>query len=606
MSTPVEAASASPVPDGSPRRRLRGFLRFALGFWRARAKVAWPLTLGVALFVVGNLAIQVGVNAWNRWFFDALERKDGQTVLLAALAYLVLAVATAASAVGLVRCRMSLQVRWREWLTKRLLGWWFSDQRYYRLGIVEGGTGNPEYRIADDVRLATEPVVEFGVGISYALLTAATFAGILFGVGGSYVVPLGGGVTVPGYMAVGAIGYASLVTLATYFVGKPMVRRVADKNEGEAQFRYELTRLRENAESIALLGGDRDEREGLERTYGEVVRRWFGVVRQHGRLTWILNGNGALAAVAPLLLAAPKYLDGQLSFGEVMQLQGAFVQVQLALNWLVDNYIRLAEWFASARRVDELCEALESLDEAALMADDSRITVEPSPDGRLHLEHLSVAHKSGTVVIADADVVIEPGQKVLLAGASGTGKSTLVRAIAGLWPWGTGRVLIPAGARIAFVPQKPYIPLGSLRAALVYPDAAGDVASDRIEAALRRCGLGYLVRRLDEEARWDATLSGGERQRVAFARLVLQRPDIVILDEATSALDEESQASLLTLLMDDLAGATVLSVGHRPGLEEFHDRKLVLERRASGARMSSKPLGTSLWRLFSEARDRAA
>ncbi|HEV7339391.1 MULTISPECIES: ABC transporter ATP-binding protein/permease [Bosea] len=589
-----------------PRRsRMRQFFRVALRFWTGESRLrAWLLTLLVLFCVAAQLAAAVGVNAWNRLFFDALEKRDVAAVW-SVVGWLPLLVAGSALALScLVISRMLLQVRWREWLTRHIAGWWIADQRYYRLQFVAREQSAPEYRIADDVRLAIEPLVEFAIGLISAAVTAATFAAILWHVAGSARFTFGGSeIVIPSYMALAAVLYAIIASLAAYFAGRPLVPRIAAKNEAEAQFRAEMTRLRENAESIALIKGDADERDSVGENYGRVVAAWLKVIRQQGVIAIVLNTNGALFPIVPLLLVAPKFLSGEITLGAVMQVVAAFSAVQAALIWFVDNFVRLAEWFASVTRVDELAETLEALDIGTIMEGETQIALGESGDGAIHIENLSLAHSNGRIVIADASVVIELGEKVLITGESGTGKSTLIRALAGLWPWGSGSIELPQGKRLAFVPQKPYMPMGTLRDVLLYPEAESRVSDDVVVAALQRCGLSYLAKRLDEEERWDQTLSGGERQRVAFARLLIQKPDIIIMDEATSALDEDSQNSLLGLLEEDLAAATVISVGHRPGLEDFHDRKITLEKRQAGAHLTSRRLGKSLWRLF---RGRAA
>jgi putative ATP-binding cassette transporter len=581
----------------------RLFLERAVGFWTGPTRTtAWTWTVGALALVLVNLAVNVGINQWNKWFFDALERKDASTLGTAVLVIVVLIAAGAASAVAMVLCRMTLQVKWRQWLTGDLLARWLSEQRYYRLAVTDEEQINPEYRIADDLRLASEPVVEFVIGFINALLVAVTFVGILFWVGGSLTVSIGGtSVWVPGYIAIAALLYAATTSALTYFIGNPLVDRVAAKNESEAQFRYELTRVRENAESIALIKGADDERERLNETFSTVVARWLDVVRQHCHLTWIFNSNAFFAPIFPVLLATPKYLAGELTLGSVMQLAAAFTAVLTALNWFAENFIRLAEWSASARRVQELNESFEDMDDDA--ARTAAIVVENTGTEHIEITDLSIVHRDGRVVIDDADIKVAPGERVLLGGESGSGKSTLIRAIAGLWPWGEGRILLPAGAKLAFVPQRPYIPLGTLRDAIAYPVEGKLLSDERAKAVLKDVGLGYLASKLDtEEERWDQTLSGGERQRVAFARLLIEEPDIIIMDEATAALDVDSEFRLLTLLFERLPKATMFSVGHRPGLQELHSRLLTLQRRPGGGRIvQTKVRDRDAWKRLRSA-----
>lgn len=571
---------------------MRSFLRLASGFWRgASARRAFFLTLVVAAFAAAVVGAQYGMNRWQKTFFDALEKKNLDAVwsAVALLPFLVLTLAIAMS--GHVVSRMWFQMRWREWLTQRLAGWWIADQRYYRMSIVAREHTAPEFRIAEDVRLSIEPLADFAIGVAMAVGTGLTFVSVLWVQGGSYTLhAFGHSITIPAYMAFAAILYGATTATAALITGRPLVGYVSHKNQMEAEFRAEMTRLRENGESIALIRGDEGELRGTLDNYGRVVKAWMRVIRQQGVIASVYNLNVALFPVVPLLLAAPKYLSGEMTLGSVMQTAAAFSSVLSALNWFADNFVRLAEWFASVKRVDELVDTLEGVDAGTLAGPSEKIEIRKGEDEAIHLRDVQVAHKDGRVVVDSSSADIQPGDKVLVAGESGTGKSTLIRALAGLWPWGTGLIELPKTLDVAFVPQKPYIPRGNMRSIVSYPASEGTFSDEAVTLALQRCGVGYLAKRLDEDAPWADTLSGGERQAIAFARLLLQKPGVVIMDEATSALDEDRQATLMGMFREDLKDSTLISVGHRPGLEDYHDRKVTLHREPSGARISSQRL----------------
>jgi putative ATP-binding cassette transporter len=573
--------------EGRRRYLTHRFWQSASQFWRgADRRTAWVLAAALLATIVVQIFIQYQLTAWNRAIFDALESRNAEAVWFQAMIFPLVAVASVTSWVVLVYLRMTMQRRWRRWLSGHVIDRWLAGGRYYQLNLVKGDHENPEYRIAEDLRLATDSPVEFVVGIVSAALSAATFIVVLWTIGGSLTFPLGGtAVTIPGFLVIGAILYAVIASGSMLLIGRRFVRVAENKNQAEADYRYALTRVRENGESIALIRGEPEERAGLDARLRNVLWRWRQVCFQTMRTTIVYQGSGILAPVIPVILCAPKFLDGSMSLGQIMQAASAFVIVQQAFSWLVDNYPRFADWTASARRLAALLVSLDQLDEAE-EAGINQIERGETDRAALRLENLSVTLDDGTVVVNEAEVDVAPGEKVLVVGESGSGKSSLVRAIAGLWPWGDGRILLKSGANVLMLPQRPYIPLGTLRRAVTYPSAVDDVPRGEIAQAMADVGLAALVDVLDEERPWDQILSGGEKQRVAFARLLVQKPDIIVMDEGTAALDPASQEALMKLIDERLPDATVLSVGHRPELEQFHERKLVLEARREGAKLA--------------------
>ncbi|QHO72952.1 ABC transporter ATP-binding protein [Bradyrhizobium sp. CCBAU 051011] len=587
-----------PDPELSPEEAeqarkdylLTRFWISARGYWgRNGDRLAWLFSIGLLLLIVANVGFQYGINVWNRAIFDAIEKRDAATVYYLAAVFFPLAIGSVLLGVAQVFARMGIQRRWRAWLTSAVLSRWLSNGRYYQLNLVGGDHKNPEYRIAEDLRIATDSPVDFVAGVTSAFLSAATFIVVLWTIGGALTLTVGGStITIPGFLVIAAIIYAAIASGSITAIGHSFVQVSEDKNQAEAEYRYVLTRVRENGESIALLGGEEEERDGIDRTFSNVLRQWARVAGQHMRTTLVSQGSGLIAPVVPLLLCAPKYLDGSMTLGQVMQAASAFTIVQTAFGWLVDNYPRLADWNAGARRIASLMMSLDGLERAEQGDGIGRIERgETKGDAMLSLNDLSVTLDDGTAVVDETEIVIEPGERLLVAGESGTGKSTLIRALAGLWPWGGGSINFHPDRRLFMLPQKPYIPSGTLRRAITYPGAADDWLTEQICDALHKVGLDHLKEKIEEEGPWDQTLSGGEKQRLAFARLLLHNPDIVVLDEATSALDEKSQDKMMEIVIKELPNATIVSVAHRAELEAFHSRKIVLERRKGGAKLVS-------------------
>ena len=588
-----------PDPELSPEEAeqvrkdylLTRFWISARGYWGKKGdRLAWLFTIGLLLLIVANVGFQYGINVWNRAIFDAIEKRDSATVYYLAAVFFPLAIGSVLLGVAQVFARMGIQRRWRAWLTNAVISRWLANGRYYQLNLVGGDHKNPEYRIAEDLRIATNSPVDFVAGVTSAFLSAATFIVVLWTIGGALTVTLGGStMTIPGFLVIAAIVYAAIASGSIMTIGRSFVQVSEDKNQAEAEYRYALTRVRENGESIALLGGEEEERDGIDKTFTKVLRQWARLAGQHMRTTLVSQGSSLIAPVVPLLLCAPKFLDGSMTLGQVMQAASAFTIVQTAFGWLVDNYPRLADWNACARRIASLMMSLDGLERAERGDGIGRIKRGETEEGgpMLSLNDFSVTLDDGTAVVGETEVAIGPGERLLVAGESGTGKSTLVRALAGLWPWGGGSVNFHPDRRLFMLPQKPYIPSGTLRRAIAYPGAADDWTVEAIGEALHKVGLDHLKEKIEEDGPWDQTLSGGEKQRLAFARLLLHNPDIVVLDEATSALDEKSQDKMMEIVINELPKATIVSVAHRVELEAFHSRKIVLERRKGGAKLVS-------------------
>ena len=458
-------------------------------------------------------------------------------------------------------------------------------------------------------------------------VTLISFIGILWTVSGALEVSLWGtSFEIPGYMVFAALLYAGVGSALTYFVGKPIVTANLRQNATEADYRFSLVRLRENSEAVAMIRGERDENRVLARYFGDVLASTMGLMRAQRQLMWLTSFYASVGIVYPTLVASPRFFAGIITLGVLMQITAAFGQVQTSLNYFVDNYPRIAEWRSHVERLLEFEDALGSTGECTSETGEvtTIVLTDCAAEGRkeeLDFENLQITTIEGNIVIEDANTRIAKGERVLLTGPSGSGKSTLFRAIAGLWPWGCGKIIAPERRCMMFMPQRPYLPLGPLRAALTYPASPRKFATAKLKAVLHRCGLDHLRDRLDERERWDRVLSVGEQQRLGFCRLLLHKPDWVFMDEATSALDEEMQQSVMAMFDKELAHTTVVSIAHRPGMEAFHNRTMKLVMAVEGARLVTKrrepppgkvkrrrkrPLSAIVWRPFRSARRRSA
>lgn len=559
----------------------------ALWHSRYRLRIAL-LAVGIVAVLAGNMFGQIRLNKWHGSFFDALEQQNLAAFGNQLLIFLMIIGGLLALVVGQTWMQEMLKVRLREWMTHHLLDEWLVAGRAYRLGLAGELGANPDQRIEEDTRKLTELSATLGVGLLQASMLLVTFISILWALSNNVVFVVdGNSFAIPGYMVWCAIIYALIGSVLTWRVGLPLIALNAERYAREADLRFALVRVNESAESVALFGGERDERRQLEGHLDRVITSMRQLSGALARLTWITSGYGWIAIVVPIVVAAPGYFSGGLTLGGMMMVVGAFNQVQGSLRWFVDHFPGIADWRATLHRVSAFKAAVARLEKI----DDTieRIKLVRGNDATLGFEDVSVLLSDGRVVIAEATVEIGRGERVLILGESGAGKSTLFRAVAGLWRWGSGTIRLPDSESMMFMPQRPYLPLGTLRAAITYPDAPDAFSTEEVEAVIKRVGLAEFLAALDVEARLDKNLSLGQQQLVGFARLLLHAPSWVFLDEATSALDEVSQRRVMSIFDRELSGTTVLSIGHRPGLEDFHTRLLHLVRTPNGAMLHQKP-----------------
>jgi vitamin B12/bleomycin/antimicrobial peptide transport system ATP-binding/permease protein len=570
----ADRAPAPPAPTS-----LRAVWSLARPYWFSEERwVARGLLATIVILNLGLVGINVLLNQWNNAFFNALQEKDFAAFLHQLEVFTVLAFGYIAVAVYEIYLNLMLRIRWRRWLTDVYLDSWLGDRVYYRLELASHGRGtdNPDQRISQDLQAFASRTLSLGLGLLRAAVTLVSFVAILWGLSGPLVVPLGHWLLpIPGYMVWAALVYSVLGTWLTHLIGRPLVRLNFAQERFEADFRFGLVRLRENAEGVALYGGEEDEKRSLRTRFGAVFRNWYEIMRYQRRLIGFTAGFGQAAVIFPYLVAAPRYFSGAIQLGGLMQTAQAFGQVQDALSWFVGAYSDLADWKASVDRVTSFEAAIRAA--RAHARDGEGITVAPGAPDRVAIRDLALDLPDGRPLVATNGFELRAGRHALLTGPSGIGKSTVFRAIAGIWPFGHGRVEMPPGARTLFLPQRPYLTIGTLREVVSYPSGAGRFPDEAVIEALRLCQLEAFAGRLDESDHWAQRLSPGEQQRVALARALLHAPDWLFLDEATAALDDATERALYELLRARLPRTTLVSIAHRPGVAGFHQTVFRLE-----------------------------
>jgi putative ATP-binding cassette transporter len=532
---------------------------------------AIPLLIGAIALTFTGVGLEVMFNEWNRRFYDSIQNKNEAVFWREIIFFSVLAVFYILNFVARAVVSPYLRLRWRRWLTNHYLSHWLHGRGYYRIEL-QRTVDNADQRISEDLRQLGEYTMSLLLGILGSVATLVSFIFILWELSGPLSLKfIGIDATIPGYMAWVALIYAFVGTFLANIVGRRLINLNFMRQRYEANFRFGLVRVRENAEGIALYNGEQRETDQLNLRFADIFRNGWQVLFTQAQLAFYQSGYAQLAIIFPYVVTAPRFFAGVITFGVMTQTASAFGQVQSALSFFIDNYTSLAELRAVMDRLKGLQHATDDKPETTL-------DVVPQARADVHAEGLTLSLPTGQALLEDAQVDLPRGKATLISGASGTGKSTLFRALAGIWPFGRGHVNIPAGARVLFLPQKPYIPIGTLRDAIKYPDEKSAATDAEIVDALKTARLGHLVSRLDEEAHWSNILSGGEQQRVAAARALVFKPDWLFLDEATASLDDESEAAIYNALKQRLPTTTMISIGHRPTLRQWHDRRLELRR----------------------------
>lgn len=560
--------------------------------WSARGLLVAIIAMNLTL-----VALTVVLSFWRREFYNTLQDKDWKAFLELLFLYrqtpsgllpgfCEVAAVHIILAVYSVYLNQLLQIRWRRWLTRQFLTEWLADRAYYNISLTADraavGTDNPDQRVAEDLRDFCRMTLTLSLDLLSNIVSLCSFVGILWGLSGAIEAF---GIPIPGYMVWVALAYALIGTTLTHLVGRPLSILNFRQQRVEADFRYALVRIRENMESIALYRGEQEEGVTLRERFGQVIGNWHQIMTRTKLLNSLVNGYAQIAIIFPIVVAAPRYFAGDMQLGGLMQTVGAFGSVQQSMSWFVESYAQIAEWRAIVERLSTFHRAIVK----ARAENHGGFVNTETHDGTVRLKDVTMSLPDGSKLLDGADLTLTAGHSVVITGRTGSGKSTLFRVLAGIWPFGHGQVELPP--KSFFLPQRPYIPLGTLRHVITYPNAVEAFSDAEIAQALADAGLPHLCERMGSDDNWPQRLSGGEQQRIALTRALLAKPEWIFLDEATASLDPAAEEDLYRILKDRLPNTTLISIAHRPSVAAFHDARLVFKRDdgSAGSLVSTAP-----------------
>jgi putative ATP-binding cassette transporter len=548
---------------------LKAFWALTKPYWvseeRAKGLTLLATVIGLVLMAVW---LELQFTTWYRDFYNTFETRDQVEFFYLLGTFMILAVTWIITVVYQIYFQQMLLIEWRTWLTHRFIDDWMKDQAHYRMQLLDRGTDNPDQRIQEDLKLFVDLTLSLSMGLLSAVTTLIVFVGLLWTISGALEIA---GVSIPGYLVWVALIYATAGSVLTHLIGRPLIGLDFNQQRFEADFRFSLVRLRENTEGVALYRGEPEEAAGLRQRFAAVIGNWWALMLRQKKLTWFTSFYRQLAAIVPLVAIAPRFFAGQIPLGVIIQGASAFGQVHGSLAWFIGAYATFASWKATVNRLIGFAASLERVREDAARTLGERVE---GSDTDLEVENLELGLPQGKPLLAQTSLEIKPGEHVLVTGPSGSGKSTFFRALSGIWPYWKGRIRLPRGARLLFLPQKAYLPIGSLKRAVTYPQDPTQHTDASVKEVLSQVGLAHLADRIDRSENWAQLLSGGEQQRVAFARALLTKPDWLFLDEATASLPEADQDRLYQLLKERLPRTTVISIGHRESLAEHHAKRL--------------------------------